>query len=79
MGSSAAQALFSAMFFAGMKLSINAKIEWRKDEGVLAAISLDRNFELRVKRNFHTVTVVVGNVECRINDPMEAKGLVPPA
>jgi hypothetical protein len=67
------------MFFAGMKLNINAKIEWRRDEGVLAAISLDRNFELRVKKNFHTVTVVVGTAETRINDPLDVRNLVPPA
>lgn len=80
MGSSAASSLFSAMFFAGLRVGEpDVRVEYRESSGELIARSLSRNFELRVPKNGHLVTVVTGSKQTRVSCPTDVRSLVPPA
>ena len=80
MGSSAAASLFSAMFFAGMKVGDqDVRVEYRELDKELVARCLSRNFELRVPKNGHTITVVHGSKKTRVNCATDVRSIVPPA
>jgi hypothetical protein len=79
-GSSAAASLFSAMFFAGMKVGDqDVRVEYRESDKILIARCLSRNFELRVPKNGHLVTVVQGSKKTRVSCPTDVRSIVPPA
>lgn len=77
-GSAAAQALFTAMFFAGLKAGdSDAEVEYKSEEQQLVARSKSRCFELQVPKNGYTITIVVGTTKNRVNDPTDVRRYTP--
>ena len=77
-GSSAADALYAAMFFAKMHVGTDARVEYKSDEQMLVATSTTRGFELKVPKNGYLVTVISGGKETRIQNALDVVALVPP-
>lgn len=78
-GSSAADSLYGAMFFAKMIVGVNARVFYDQAAQVLVAVSTAQVFELRVPKNGYLVTVISGGKETRIQNPTDVIALVPKA